>query len=141
MLGLAFNTVALADRLETGQVLKAGARDYRNLCASCHEVAGKGDGAIAAGLKVRPPDLTEITKRNGGVSYPDTLVWGAISGLEMPIAHGTRDMPIWGRVFVRKALDKFGDLPSREDAKEAGAEVNTRIRRLVKYIESIQVSK
>jgi copper resistance protein D len=36
-----------------------GARLYAENCALCHGVGGKGDGPAAAGLNVRPADLTE----------------------------------------------------------------------------------
>lgn len=42
---------------EEGLALKA-ARDYRVECASCHGVAGKGDGPDIAKLDAKPKDLT-----------------------------------------------------------------------------------
>lgn len=56
----------------------------------------------------------------------------------MSISHGTREMPIWGDLFIGEALD---DSVSVEEAQEATAEVTDRIRRLVKYVETIQVAK
>ena len=53
----------------------------------------------------------------------------------MPAAHGTRDMPIWGDVFIGEAV---GTSVSIDAAKKAAAEVEQRINRLVEYLESIQ---
>jgi hypothetical protein len=118
-------------------VLKVAAQDFHFRCAACHGTSGRGDGPMAQAMKIQPPDLTRIAQRNGGV-FPDALVFRTISGLNMPISHGTRDMPVWGDVFIGEAL---GESTSIEDSQEVAAQVTERIRRLVKYLESIQVSK
>ncbi len=38
---------------------KVGKEKYETLCASCHGVKGKGDGAAAAALPVKPRDHTD----------------------------------------------------------------------------------
>ncbi len=38
---------------------KVGKEKYEALCASCHGVKGKGDGAAAAALPVKPRDHTD----------------------------------------------------------------------------------
>ncbi len=40
---------------------------YRAHCASCHGVAGQGDGPAASALNTELPDLSTITQRSGGV--------------------------------------------------------------------------
>jgi hypothetical protein len=58
----------------------------------------RGNAPAAGALKVAPPDLTLIAKAHGG-QFPRELVANNISGDAMVAAHGSRDMPIWGRVF------------------------------------------
>jgi mono/diheme cytochrome c family protein len=112
-------------------------QDFQFHCAACHGGDGKGDGPVARVLKIEPPDLTRIAERNGGV-FPEAVVFGTISGLEMPVSHGTREMPVWGDVFIGETI---AGSTSIEEAQEATAEVTDRIKRLVKYIETIQVAK
>ena len=77
-----------------------GAQIFRTYCASCHGGRAKGDGPAAAALKVPPPDLTLIAKRNHGM-FPAERVRQIIEG-KGPAAHGDRTMPVWGDVFARK---------------------------------------
>jgi mono/diheme cytochrome c family protein len=112
-------------------------QDFQFHCAACHGADGKGSGPVSRVLKIAPPDLTRIAKRNGGV-FPEAMVFGTISGLNMPASHGTREMPVWGNEFVGETLE--GSV-SIEEAQEAVSDVTDRIRRLVKFIESIQVAK
>jgi len=61
---------------------------------------------MAQSLKVRPPDLTRIAVRNGG-KFPLPRVERIISGeQELPAAHGTREMPLWGPIFSEIAWDQ-----------------------------------
>lgn len=102
-------------------------RDLFNFyCASCHGVDGKGGGHVAPALKTRPPDLTTLAERNGGV-FPAAKVEEVIRGGKRAAAaaHGSSDMPVWGPIF--RGLD------SRKEVNDA------RIENLVKFIESIQV--
>src|SRR5579864_5099010 len=71
---------------------------YKAYCATCHGLAGKGDGPVASALEARPSDLTTIAKRHGGV-FPVSRMRTIIAGDELILAHGTRDMPIWGPIF------------------------------------------
>ena len=68
---------------------------YQIHCASCHGTGGKGDGPAAEALKHVPPDLTTISRRNGG-QFPAFRIGHIIDGQETILAHGTREMPIWG---------------------------------------------
>ena len=98
--------IAATGRAESGpspQVPAApadGAQVFRTNCASCHGLRAKGDGAVAPSLKVPPPDLTLLAKRNNGV-FPAERVRQIIEG-KGPAAHGERTMPVWGDVFARK---------------------------------------
>ena len=44
----------------------AGADLFAAYCATCHGKNGKGKGTVVPALKVAPPDLTLIARRNGG---------------------------------------------------------------------------
>jgi mono/diheme cytochrome c family protein len=102
----------------------AGKDLYREYCAVCHGVNGKGDGPAAAALKVAPPDLTRIAAHNGG-KFPELKVQRMISGAdEQPASHGSKDMPVWGNIF--RHMGASSDL---------GA---VRVYNLVKYLEEIQ---
>jgi mono/diheme cytochrome c family protein len=79
---------------------------YRAYCASCHGEDAKGNGAMAAWLKVSPSDLTNIAARNGG-KFPLERVEHIISGEEpLPSGHGIRGMPVWGPVFSQVTRDQ-----------------------------------
>jgi len=82
-----------------------GARIFRTHCASCHGVNGNGDGPVAPALKTKVPQLTTLTKRNGG-TFPTGRVRSIIAGDRVPIAHGSREMPVWGPIFHRIEYDQ-----------------------------------
>jgi mono/diheme cytochrome c family protein len=96
---------------------------YRAYCASCHGLDAKGDGPAAAALRTKVPNLTALTKRNGGM-FPSAKVRKVISGDDVISSHGSREMPIWGPIFhqVEEDVDRG----------------NVRLDNLVKYLESIQ---
>ena len=52
----AFVGAAAAVRAQTADAFE-GKQKYDVYCASCHGVAGKGDGTLAASLKKPPADL------------------------------------------------------------------------------------
>jgi mono/diheme cytochrome c family protein len=106
--------------------LEAGARDYQALCASCHGPKAMGDGPAAASLDPRPPNLTEIAKRRGGV-FPAPTIARMIDGRDPVIAHGTRAMPVWGKHFDKGT-----------DTRDGFGYSKGRIQLLVEYLKSIQ---
>ena len=75
-----------------------GTELYKEHCASCHGLTGKGDEA-AANRHKPPTDLTTIKKRNNG-QFPAERVSEIIRyGGGIP-SHGEgAEMPIWGKVF------------------------------------------
>jgi mono/diheme cytochrome c family protein len=97
---------------------------YKNYCAVCHGVDGKGKGPAAEALKVPPTDLTVLAQKNGG-TYPALKVSAVLSGEEVLPAHGSKDMPVWG--------DLFWHLSGGH-----ASEVHQRISNLNKYVESLQ---
>jgi mono/diheme cytochrome c family protein len=102
----------------------SGRQMYDAYCASCHGQGGKGDGPAAAALKNVPTDLTQLAARNGG-AFPDAHVAQVIKGDLMMVAHGSKEMPIWGPVFFYLG-------------QHDPAQAQLRIRNLTKYIEGMQ---
>jgi len=102
----------------------SGRQMYDAYCASCHGQGGKGNGPAAPALKNVPTDLTQLAMRNGG-SFPQAHVVQVIKGDLMMVAHGSKEMPIWGPVFLYL-----------EQHDPANAQL--RIRNLTRYIESMQ---
>ena len=128
----ATSKVASSD-VASGELAKAK-EDFRTYCSVCHGRDAKGRGPVAGEMKKAPSDLTRISERAGG-SFPTEVVFKKVEGLDMPLAHGTSDMPIWGALFVRQAI---GEGVLIEDAKTAARVATDRIRRIVKYLETIQ---
>ena len=128
----------LADEVSgPGDIAPTVVQDFRFHCAACHGADGKGDGPVARALKIQPPDLTRIAERNGS-TFPEGAVFETIAGADMPRSHGTREMPVWGDLFIGETLDQS---VSVEEAQEAAAEATERIRRLVKYLQTMQSAK
>ena len=72
---------------------------FRHYCASCHGVDGRGHGPASVALKHGAPDLTRIAQRNRG-TFPFQRVKEIIEGKDPgPLAHGSREMPVWGPIF------------------------------------------
>ena len=72
---------------------------YKDHCAACHGMTGRGDGPAAAALKTLPTDLTALAKNNNG-KFPDLKIIHILeSGSDLK-AHGSKDMPIWGPIFL-----------------------------------------
>ena len=71
-----------------------GAKLFAAECAGCHGAEAMGNGPLAAGLPVPPPDLTGIAARNGGV-FPRDYVMSIIDGLDRG-AHFSAAMPEFG---------------------------------------------
>lgn len=108
-----------------------GKREYDASCASCHGVDGKGNGPYGELLKNSPPDLTTLTKRNGG-AFPIARMYETIEGANIP-SHGSRDMPIWGRVYRISAAEYYIDVDYNPEVY-----VRSRILALIDYLSRIQ---
>lgn len=96
---------------------------FATYCAACHGTDGKGGGPAVAALKVPPPDLTTMSKRNGG-KFPQLRVYNTINGDVNVPAHGSKDMPIWGDLF--RSIEKDS------------ATQQMRVSNLTKFIDSLQ---
>ena len=102
----------------------SGSEMYQTYCAVCHGKDGRGEGPAASALKVPPSDLTLLAQKNGG-KYPAMKVVSVIRGEEALPSHGSKDMPIWGKLFW-----------SMSGGHES--EVQQRVSNLNKYVESLQ---
>jgi mono/diheme cytochrome c family protein len=118
--------LAQESRSEPAKDAYSGSALFRTYCSSCHGLAGKGDGPIADGLRVRPPDLTLLAQRDHG-KWDGDKVARIIDGRDPVKGHGGADMPVWGDAFKS----------SREGYDEAA--VKARIRAIVEHLEGIQV--
>jgi len=122
------------------QEFDAGKFEYQVGCAACHGIEGKGMGPVAVLFGVPPPDLTVLAKKNNGV-FPFNFVYEVIDGRKVIIAHGTRDMPIWGNRYMpnpnRAANPNASDLfvnPSYDPETI----VRMRILAVIDYLNRIQ---
>src|SRR3989338_9357678 len=93
IVGSVATAAAAADKL-----MDVGKFEYEGACAVCHGITGKGNGPFMGQLATRVPDLTVLAANNGGV-FPFDRVYQVIDGRQELKAHGTREMPIWGRSF------------------------------------------
>jgi len=93
---------------------------YSTYCASCHGRDGKGDGPVARSLSRPPADLSGLSAANGG-TFPSERIAEFVDGRREVAAHGTREMPVWGRAV------RFG--PSI---------VRKRVHAIVDYISTLQ---
>lgn len=124
--GLVGSLVLAADSVNAEDRAKA---DFVNYCASCHGVDGTGNGPMADVLKAKPSDLTTLTKNNGK-DFPylklRKVIDGTVETGKMRV-HSSKEMPVWGDVFRRKAVG---------DNKYVAAQA--RIMSIIDYITSIQ---
>jgi mono/diheme cytochrome c family protein len=105
----------------------SGVRLYQVYCSSCHGLTGRGDGPVEPLLRTGVPDLTKLADRNGG-QFPKERVRAAIDGRENFIAHGPRDMPVWGFEFNDGA----------PNAVAARHRADAMIDRITQYLASLQ---
>lgn len=107
----------------------SGAALFREHCASCHGPDGRGGGAASAALDRAPPDLTQISRRNGG-TFPRNRVMSIIDGYTRG-THSGRLMPEFGEMDL-------GPTVIIEDVPGVGTPVPVRLLALADYLESIQ---
>ncbi|MGA2459694.1 MAG: cytochrome c [Terriglobales bacterium] len=102
----------------------SGQEMYTAYCAVCHGKEGNGNGPAAEALRVPPPDLTILARKNEN-NYPYDRVRSAIVGDVRLPAHGSKEMPVWSELFWGMS-------------QAHSSEVQLRINNLDKYIESMQ---
>jgi mono/diheme cytochrome c family protein len=102
----------------------SGMQMFKQYCASCHGLDGKGRGPVAASFRKPPPNLTTLATRHGG-SFPEEYVRNLLRFGPGFSAHGSSEMPVWGPIF--QYLDNYNE-----------AAVRQRIKNLSEFLESIQ---
>jgi mono/diheme cytochrome c family protein len=121
---LAAATFAPADEKEDLKAIGAGRGLFVQYCASCHGMDARGAGPAAPALKAKVPDLTTLEEKDGRFDAVHVSAW--IDGTRMSSAHGSREMPIWGKVFAVRP----------QKAGPAWAQADTAV--LTTYVKSIQ---
>lgn len=125
VIGLMAAAFVLADGRDASAQGYDGAGQFRVYCAVCHGDGGTGNGPLAESMRVKPADLTAITRNNKG-TFPADMVFRTIDGRDPVKGHGGPDMPVWGDAFARAGTDSSPDA------------VRGRIEALVRYIEKLQ---
>ena len=109
-----------------------GKTEYEANCASCHGLTAKGDGPTKPFLTRIVPDLTTLAKSNGGV-LPVSAMYDVIVGDKDVGAHGSRDMPVWGKEYRIQAGERYMDAPYDPEAYVRG-----RVLAIIEYINRLQ---
>jgi mono/diheme cytochrome c family protein len=118
--------ISACSKSDDNEAAIAGGRaDFQAYCASCHGREAKGNGPVADKLKSRPADLTILSKKFDGV-FPAEYVLRTIDGRQEIMAHGSRTMPVWGKIW------------RSENDPESEAETQRILTELLAYLESIQ---
>jgi hypothetical protein len=126
-----------------GEESDVGRIEYLSSCSACHGTDGKGQGPLAAELKIKPADLTTLANRNSGV-FPLNAVYETIDGRKPIGSHGTREMPIWGRRYTPSPLSAnqaFGPKPTDSPvimSYDPEIVIRTRILAVIDYLNRIQ---
>ena len=124
--------IGIAAGAQAAEKTDIGKSEYEASCAVCHAKNGKGGGSFAEMLQLTVPDLTTLAKANGGV-FPFSRVYEVIDGREAIKAHGTREMPIWGKHFTISANPVYDDYPHNSEVF-----VRSRIFALIEYLYRLQ---
>ena len=114
-----------------GEVQLAPKQVYVRYCGACHGPDAKGDGVAGAFMKPRPPDLTVLASQNGG-AFPLERIVKAIDGRDVPRAHGSPAMPVWGHILS----EQFGGVDEQGPSVER--RVQGRILLITAYLRAIQ---
>ncbi len=102
----------------------SGKEMYEAYCATCHGKEGRGHGPVAAALRIPPTDLTVLARQHAG-KFPSIKVYRAITGEAGIAAHGSKEMPIWGPIFMSMSY-------------QHESEAHLRVSNLTDYIKSMQ---
>lgn len=105
-----------------------GATLFAENCAVCHGPTGRGDGALAKGMRPKPADLTLIAQRAGG-TFPRAVVLSQIDGYtKRPDQVG---MPEFGALL-------YGDTVPVDVGGAQPSPVPRSLAALLAYLESVQ---
>ncbi|WP_102107643.1 c-type cytochrome [Oceaniglobus roseus] len=102
---------------------------YAQHCAVCHGAGGEGDGEMVAFLSIPVPDLTALSRGNGG-AFPMGRVLDVIDGRAKRRGH-VGPMPFFGPMLGRAAPDGPGSDAALIDAQG-------RILLIARHLRSIQ---
>jgi len=114
---------ALSEKLNASH---PGYAQYQQYCAVCHGVFADGNGLVVPILTQKPSNLRRLTTRYGAPLPKQKLV-RTIDGSEPILAHGSREMPIWGTRLYEQVPNPM------PDSRQRGA-----ILTILDYLESIQ---
>jgi mono/diheme cytochrome c family protein len=114
-------------QLSPTEMVHVGHRYFVRYCSACHGAEGRGDGPAASALQSPPADLTRIAQRRGG-HFPVAEIITYIDGRSGVLAHGRRDMPIWG--------ERFGEIVGHDMLGEAV--IRSHLQLLIAYLQAIQ---
>lgn len=123
---------AFAQKAKEAGSRDAGKQAYEVQCSICHGTDAKGNGFYTASLKVNPPDLTSLSKKNGGV-FPVDRVARIIDGRTELAAHGSRDMPIWGKRWAAAAAEYYVDVPYNQEGY-----IRVQVLAILDYLNRVQ---
>jgi len=132
---IAVGAATMAHAQQTGPAARdvdVGKYEYEAQCAACHGSTGKGDGFYVDWLEkgTKVSNLTKLSKKNNGV-FPFARVYETIDGRQLVRAHGTREMPIWGKDLSASSIT---GRPYYDDE----AFVRARILAVTEYIYRLQ---
>ena len=133
---IAIGAVTVANAQQSGrstQSFDRGKYEYGAHCAICHGLTGAGGGPYAPFLNRTIPDLTTLSKKNGGV-FPFARVYETIDGSADVQAHGSKGMPIWGPRYKVEAGESVYD-DFRADSEIF---VRAEILALTEYVSRLQ---
>lgn len=102
---------------------------FEGNCISCHGVAGRGDGPLAAGLGTAPADLTQIAARRDGV-WPMLEVMSILDGY-LKTTNPREDMPVF-EGFLDDEMVEF------DTGNGVTTLVPTKLIEVVNYLEALQ---
>ncbi len=122
------------------QPFDLGKREYESNCAVCHGADAKGTGPYMGFIAYKgtgKSDLTLIARRNGG-AFPFQRVYEQIDGTQQVEVHGPRDMPVWGKDYVRQARDAYRDENYMMNRYDPELYTRTRILALTDYLNRLQ---
>ena len=102
--------------------IPVGYDEFLRYCSACHGEAADGEGPVANVLKPPPPALTRLHEKYGRPLGAELVAY--VLGETRPRAHGTSDMPVWGR--------------NLREAGSRGERAREIIWEIVDYLESIQ---
>jgi len=137
VLAVAAMTAALAVPAATLAQARSemGRIEYQSNCANCHGASGRGDGPYSEFLRMKVPDLTTVSERNGGV-FPADRMYEIIDGRVDVRGHGPKQMPIWGNVYNERAAEYYKGFAHNPEQF-----VRVRVLSLIDYIYALQTRR